>query len=194
MTEHLQILQKKLPSDIDPDFIYKIAENSSLIEMNKDDILINQGTKDQNAYFISKGSFLRSILTTEGELKTVMFHTEDFQEIIICSDSFYFNTTTEYSIIANEKSVVRKINHNFIESELHKNTPFLRFYSYNTDITFSLIELLRNKQVSLSSEQYLSWLFKNYSFIFKRFAAKDIASFMGITPVWLSKLKKKITS
>jgi hypothetical protein len=57
---------------------------------------------------------------------------------------------------------------------------------------FSIQNQLQNHLTGLSSEEFLKWLLKNYNFIPQRFSSHDIANFMGITPTWLSLLKRKL--
>ena len=56
----------------------------------------------------------------------------------------------------------------------------------------SVLNQFQNHLLGLSSEELLKWLLKNYQPIFQRFRSKDIANFMGVTPIWLSNLKRKI--
>ncbi|MGL5235395.1 MAG: hypothetical protein ACRC8Z_11730 [Empedobacter falsenii] len=123
-----------------------------------------------------------------------MFHTESFCEFFKSYDTIYFHQKTNYEIVANEHSIVIAIDFDILMNCLKDNLEFLQFYIHETEKLFINIDLFRNLQLGLTSEEYLEWLYQNYAFLFQRFQAQNIASFMGITPVWLSKLKAKYIS
>lgn len=56
---------------------------------------------------------------------------------------------------------------------------------------FETNHLIQNHLLALSSLDFFQWFLTHYGSIFKRFQSQDIASFMGITPAWFSKLKRK---
>lgn len=121
-----------------------------------------------------------------------MFHTESFCEFFKSYDTVYFHQKTNYEIIANEKSIVISLDFDLLMNKMTNDLQLLQFYTHETEKLFVTVDLFRNFQLPLTSEEYLEWLYQNYSFLFQRFPAQNIASFMGITNVWLSKLKSKM--
>ncbi|WP_353164398.1 Crp/Fnr family transcriptional regulator [Empedobacter brevis] len=192
-TETLHTLFAKLPEP-NQAFEKLLEENADIITVDKNKPLIPFQSSSRTIYFVAQGSFIRNIITSRGEKKTVMFHTESFCEFFKPYDTIYFHQKTDYELIANENAVIIAIDFDRLMNDLQDNVAFLQFYIRETEKLFVTVDVFRNFQLGLTSEEYLDWLYKHYTFIFQRFPAQNIASFMGITPVWLSKLKAKYIS
>ncbi|WP_339070270.1 hypothetical protein [Chitinophaga sp. 212800008-4] len=182
-----------LPAAENSDFIRRLESKCTVLSLDKNEPLIAFQSSNRKIYFIAQGSFIRNIITSRGEEKTVMFHTEHFCEFFKSYDTVYFHKKTNYEVKANEKSVVIAVDYDFLFQQIQNDIRLLQFYTRKTEELFVTIDLFRNFQLGLTSEEYLKWLYENYSFLFQRFPGQSIASFMGITNVWLSNLKAKIT-
>lgn len=192
-TKYFELLVSKFPPIENSGFIPQLKKKCDILALKKNEPLIAFQSNNRKIYFIAEGSFIRNIITSRGEEKTVMFHTENFCEFFKSYDTVYFHKGTNYEIKANEKSVVVSVDFDFFYQQIQKNLELLQFYTHETEKLFVNIDLFRNFQLGLTSEEYLRWLYENYAFLFQRFPAQSIASFMGITNVWLSNLKAKLT-
>lgn len=191
---YYNILKTKLPSIDNDEVISLIENNSKVIRIKKNDKLIKFQERNKKIYFIVEGSFIRNLITSRGETKTIMFHTETFQEFFKSYDTIYLHRKTDYELIANENSVIIEFDYLFLYSEIIiKNKELTLFFIEKTEERLLHLDNFRNFQLGLTSEEYLKWLYENYPFIFQRFTSQNIASFMGITNVWLSNLKAKLT-
>jgi len=190
----LQILRERLPRNISDDFIEEMVSNSKLIQLKRNDILVRDGETKRSVYLILNGSIERIVVTQSGEKKTMMFYTPDFKFFLTCYDSYFLNIKTESFLVANESTQVLEFSYAFIDNSRTRNVEFYRYYTNYMERIYTENEMFRNKLVSLDSEKYLEWLYENYSFLFRIFSSKSIASFMGITPEWLSHLKRKSIS
>ncbi|MCO5232310.1 MAG: hypothetical protein LC105_10190 [Chitinophagales bacterium] len=192
-TPYLHLLLNKLPPSANSGLAEILGSQSEVVHLDKNEALVPFQSKQRKIYFVAQGSFVRNIITSNGEEKTVMFHTESFCEFFKAYDTIFFHQATNYEIKANEKSVAVTVDYDFLMDWVQSDITLLKFYSHETEKLFSTIDLFRNYQLGLTSEEYLKWLYENYSFIFQRFSSQNIASFMGITNVWLSNLKAKLT-
>jgi len=190
----LQILRERLPRNISDEFIEEMVLNSKLIHLKKNDILVRDGETKRSVYLIMNGSLERIVIAESGEKKTMMFYTSDFKFFLACYDSYFLNIKTEYFLIANEPTEVLEFSYDFIDNSRTKNIEFYKYYTHYMERIYTENEMFRNKLISLGAEKYLEWLYANYSFLFRIFSSKSIASFMGITPEWLSHLKRKLIS
>lgn len=191
--QYFSILMNKFPTINDGTILKMLENQAEIICLDKGESLIAFQSNNRKIYCIIQGSFIRNIITSRGEEKTVMFHTESFCEFFKSYDSVYFHQKTNYEVKANEKSVVIAVDYDFFFNLIRDHIELLRFYTHKTEELFLAIDLFRNFQLGLTSEEYLKWLYENYNFLFLRFPGQNIASFMGITNVWLSNLKAKIT-
>ncbi|NIG54352.1 Crp/Fnr family transcriptional regulator [Chitinophaga sp. Cy-1792] len=192
-SDYVDALIQMLAAD-DQQLSLLLREKCEVLTLKKGETLIAFQSSNRKIYWIATGSFIRNIITSRGEEKTVMFHTESFCEFFKSYDTVYLHSKTNYEIIANEAAVVIAIHFDILMNVMKNNLKLLQFYNEKTEALFVTIDLFRNFQLGLTSEEYLDWLYHNYPFLFKRFPAQSIASFMGITPVWLSKLKAKLIS
>ncbi len=191
---HFKTLRLKFPvADNDP-FLEEFEQRCAVIEIKKNETLITHQADNRKMFFIVSGSFIRNIISSRGEEKTVKFHTDGFHEFVQAYDTIYFHEKTNYEIKANEKSTVIAFDYDFLYQRVKLNLELLVYFTERTEQLFTTLDLFRNFQLALTSEEYLAWLYRHYNFLFQRFPAQNIASFMGISPVWLSKLKAKLTS
>lgn len=169
ITQYFKLLVDKLPQQNNTDFISKLESKCDILMLDKNELLIAFQSNNRKIYFIAQGSFIRNNITSRGEEKTVMFHTESFCEFFKSYDTVYFHKKTNYEIKANEKSVVISIDFDFLFQQIQNDIKLLQFYTHETEKLFVNVDLFRNFQLGLTSEEYLKWLYENYPFIFQRF-------------------------
>lgn len=191
-SHYLDKLIETFPESSNKEFLKELEEKCEILHLDKSEPLVAYQSHNRKVYFIAKGSFIRNFISTQGEEKTIMFHTESFCKFFKSYDSIYFHEKTNYEIKANENSVVIAVDFDFFFNQIQKDIKLLQFYIQETEKLLLTIDLFRNFHLGLTSEEYLKWLYANYPFIFQRFASQNIASFMGITNVWLSNLKAKM--
>lgn len=191
--EEYKLFVEHLPNDFCESLKTTFREQACYIDLKKGDTLISEISFTKNKiYFILKGSCVRTVVTPKGDERAIMFHTDTFLPII---GNMYINSDeswVSYSIIANENTQLIEFNSSIGYEWVKKDTAFT-LYIYKENIQYlSTINQLQNHLIGLSSEDLYQWLLEKYPFLFKRFLSKDIASFMGVTPVWLSNIKHKI--
>lgn len=179
-----------LPENIPADFLSVVKENSHIRVLKKGEVLLEEFSQNQNAFFIIKGSFVRYIVTPRGEERAIMFHTEEFVPAIGSVHIRSENSAVNYLIKANEESTVMEVNI-AIRDYITACKPYMDFASKNILQVFSVQNQIQNHLLGLSTEDFYHWLVREHRFILQRFPAKDIANFMGVSPTWLSLLKKK---
>jgi hypothetical protein len=135
---------------------------------------------------------VRYIITSQGNEKAIMFHTEKFMPIMGNAYIKSENSVVSYLIKANERTKVIAWDMSFGLKYAMTDAAYIQFAANNAINMFSIQNQLQNHLTGLSSEEFLKWLLKNYNFIPQRFSFHDIANFMGITPTWLSLLKRKL--
>jgi len=187
-------MRRVLPETISDSFINEYIRKSEIIEIKKNRVLVDHGTLACSAFFIVRGSFMRSILTIDNEELMTMFQTDAFFTFMVCTDSFLEDEKSEFFIKANEDSLVLKTSRDFIREALDRDVEFLRFYADYVGKIYLMTETIRNKRLSLNAFDYLKWLYEKFPFLFLLYPSKSIAGFMGITPVWFSKIKSRLIS
>jgi CRP-like cAMP-binding protein len=173
-------------------------------------------TPDEKDFFVSLlqskslkvGEFLIRVgdvcryetFVTKGCLKTYYQDNDGFEHIIDFSIeewwaddlySFFTQTASKSNIKAIENSEVLQISKNSLEILYQRVPKFERFFR----VLFQNAYITQREQINLTlsasaEERYHLFLTKK-PYAEKRFSQKDIASYLGITPQFLSGLKKK---
>jgi CRP-like cAMP-binding protein len=176
-------LNEILPFDISSSAFKDFTEQASIIKLVRGDTLVYEREKQQKIYYILEGSCIRYAINQQGEEWAVMFHTENFIPVL---SSMYVNSAdslVSYLIKANENTFAFELNKAFGLKWFAKDPAFAAFI-YQRGIQYlSIMNQIQNHLLGLSSEDFLQWLIKKYGFMFQRFRSKDIANFMGVTPI-----------
>jgi CRP-like cAMP-binding protein len=191
--EIFDLLKVRLQTAVDADeaLINLFEQNGKIIHVRKKQLLVIPGTMDDNAYFIAKGAFLMSVVTEEGISKTTSFYLDHYNDFISCSDTVYLHTPTIYQVRAIEDSVVIRFSRKFLNHLLAADHRFLAYFLNERQMLSAIVSKIRDARLALSSAEFLDFLYDQYPMIFQRFPSQNIAEFMGITPVWLSNLKRR---
>lgn len=187
----LDLFREYYKQDITENFLNEIAGKAEYLEIPKGEILFSD--KDpRKTFLIISGSLVQFVITPKGEEKAIMFHTESFLPF---SGNTFFGleeSSVHHFARVNEDIKVIVIPYDFIADALTKYPFFTQKFYLNTLLYIQTLNRLQNHFTGLTSLAFLEWLLEHYSFLFQRFQSKDIASFMGITPTWLSSLKQKV--
>lgn len=186
--------------DILFDFISKYItlteeERDTIISLNifhsvkKGTILLKEGQTSKESYFVLKGC-IRKYYIIDGEEKTTAFYTE---MDVITPHCVYSKTPSEYYISCVEDTILTITN---ADMEVEVNSKFPKF-----DIMCRMMadELLSKQQIdfdefktSSPEQRYLNLVEKRPDLI-QRVPQHQLASYLGIKPQSLSRLRARIT-
>ncbi|TCQ96687.1 CRP-like cAMP-binding protein [Sphingobacterium sp. JUb20] len=184
-------IRLKFKHQLPEEFLEELQKNALLIELKKGEILFSDQAKRNRVFVIIDGSLVRFIVTPEGANRATMFHTEALFPMIGNNFENVEGSNLSYYIKANENAKLIEFKRDFALHCIEKY-PFLAKTSFMNMIDyFQTHHIIQNHLIALSSIDFFQWFLMQYGFIFKRFQSQDIASFMGITPEWFSKLKRK---
>ena len=160
------------------------------LEVESKTILLRQGEYAKNIFFVKKGS-LRMWMDHEGREITFQFFFEN--EMVASIESFRSNTPSPASIQAIEPSTLIVLNKKNFEVIL-RESPEIKDYMLEiafkrfSDYTKLYISFLKNNP----AQRYKD-LMTNQPYIIQRVPQHYIASYLGITPVSLSRIRNKIS-
>lgn len=170
-------------------------EKNALIELNlfhsvkKGTILLNEGQKSKDGYFVLKGC-IRKYYIIDGEEKTTAFFTEMEGLTPHCA---IHNSPSEYYISCVEDCFLAVSNN---EMSIEVNNKFPKF-----EIMCKLLseELLAKQQINFDEfktsspeQRYLNLIQKRPDLI-QRVPQHQLASYLGIKPQSLSRLRARIS-
>ncbi|MEM6542809.1 MAG: hypothetical protein AAF634_16760, partial [Bacteroidota bacterium] len=169
----------------------EIKANVKELVVEKNEVLVPYSSLKKTAYVIVSGSLKQSIIDATGEKTTTWFFFEHIFDVAVCLDSYIFEEYTKYEITALERSKVFQIRREKIEEWCHTYKEFSTFYREDILNTFFLATEIRNHLSSHPPAEFVRYLQNYYPEIIAKVPDKYLADFMGITPEWYSKLKKK---
>ena len=159
-------------------------------EIKKKEFLLQERQVCKYQYFVAKGCLKKYKLDNQGVEHVSMFAIEDYWTGDILS--FTKEIPSHYFIQALEMSsfyVLSKDNLSLLYQKVPKFEKFFRIL-YQRSLA-SYVER-SDQNISLTAEEkYLNFLNK-YPTLESRISQKNIASYLGITPEFLSLLKKRL--
>ena len=157
-----------------------VAKNSSLLE---------PGKICRNIYFVDKGCLRIFNRDKNGAEHNIMFCPENWWGADMAS--FSGQSPAFYSIDALEDTEVLYFSYQALE-QLYIEVPKLeRFFRILVQNGFAFYQRRINSNLSKSAEARYAIFRKLYPKLEQRIAQKHIASYLGITPVFLSMIRKR---
>jgi len=141
--------------------------------------------------YIIKGAFRSYFINDEGIEHTIQFAIEDW--FISDFNSYLNQSPASLFVEALENSVVHQISYDDVEALCNKNPKFERFFRLvaQKSFAFSQRRILSNLGQS-AEERYLDF-FNLYPSIVERVPQYALASYLGMSAEFLSKIKKRIS-
>ena len=165
-----------------------IVESAFIKNYRKGTILLKEGDFSNECYFIIKGC-IRSYYLKDGEEKTTEFYTEEQ----VISPSFYGKKIpSEYYLECIEETVA-SVGTPTLETEMYKKHPQLESLGrvISERIIANYQDSFADFRMASAEERYLN-LLKNRPDLINRVPQYQIASYLGIKPESLSRIRKRI--
>lgn len=154
------------------------------------EFLVREGEVCRYETFVTSGCLITYYTDNNGSEHIIDFSIEEWWAEDLYS--FLTQTASKMNIKAIEDTCILQISKNNLELLYGKVPKFERFFRILFQNAFIAQRDQINTMLSIPAEErYLLFLEKK-PYAEKRFSQKDIASYLGITPQFLSTLKKKI--
>lgn len=161
-------------------------------EFSKKSTFLSNGQIENYISFIEKGE-VRLFIPKEDEEKDITFGFSFQGEFVSAYDSFLTQTPSQYQLETLVKTTLWSISYNDLQ-EVYKTTKIGN--TIGRFISEKLFLIKSNREQSLLNETpeqlYLN-LFKNRPNVIKLIPLKYIASYIGVTPQALSRIRKRIS-
>lgn len=176
--------------NINEEEILLLANDYPIKKVVKDEFLLRANEFSKYTYFIEKGLLRQYSIDSKGKEHTISFAPENW--FVSDRESIYFNASSAYYIQALEDSEIVMIDEDFIKNLSIKIPAFTEF---NNKLLHNHIRHLQNRiHMLLSSnaeERYLEFV-AMYPDILLRVPQTMVASYLGITPESLSRVRKEL--
>jgi len=156
------------------------------------EIYIPEGKIFKKIFYIKKGLLRIFFITESGEEKTFFFRWEG--HIAAIPECIFDNQPTRQTWQALEDCELMEIDFDIVEKLSENNISFIKTRMGLAEKMF--LEALKRVEsfvLDKPEERYQKLIIQNPEII-KRVADKHIASFIGVTPVSLSRIRKRLAS
>ncbi|MDY7394874.1 Crp/Fnr family transcriptional regulator [Aureibaculum sp. 2210JD6-5] len=176
--------------DIEEKEIASLLENCTIKKVKRDESLLRSGEYCKHTFFVEKGLLRQYSIDEKGREHILSFAPENW--FVTDRESTYFNRPSAYFIQALEDSEVVMLDEKFIQL-LSRKIP--TFTDFNNRLLHNHIRQLQNRINLLLSataeERYLQFI-KMYPDILLRVPQTMVASYLGITPESLSRVRREL--
>ena len=185
----LQNISRHIELDrTETDFFISLLQTKKL---KRKELLLKQGDICKTENFIVKGCLRTYTIDNNGFEHIVLFGIEDWWVGDLYS--FLTQSPATYFIDALEDTVVIQITKANLDKLYERVPKFERFFRLILQNAFIAQQQRINQNLSFTAEQrYLDFINK-YPQLEQRLTQKQISAYLGITPVFLSMLRKKLS-
>ncbi len=169
--------------------IAKLVSKTKIISLKEKELLIKKGEKNPKAALIIKG-LVRAYHLVEEDQKTVLFRKEG--EFIGSPHWMFSRKPAVEEVEALENSWLVEVDFQTFKKLAEKNLPLAR--AYNTALESMLMDaIIRIESFTALSpeERYLKFI-ENNKGLAQRIPMKHLASYLGVTPFSLSRIRRRI--
>lgn len=170
-------------------FLYSNLQKN---EFKKGDILLNKGSRSNYSFFVEKGLLRSYMLADDGKEHIIQFAPENW--FIVDRSSVYFNDHSESYIEAIEDTEVVLIDEDFLCQAKEIDAEFGKYHDKLLHNHIRQMQRRINLLLGASAEtRYLDFI-KMYPDLLLRVPQWMIASYLGITPESLSRVRKELAN
>lgn len=159
--------------------------------LNKNDFILEAGNTCNSMVIINRGGLRYYSINDKGE-QSYWFAFEG--EWLGDYESFLTRQPSSHFIQAIEATEIFSLSYNDMQRLYARGAKFERFGRLIAENLFVKVERSRNELVSLSAEHRYLNLIKDHPNILKRVPVQHIATYLGIQPQSLSRIRRKIAS
>lgn len=182
-------LSKRL--NINENEISPFVHNCNIKTVEKDEFLLREGERCNYVFFVERGLLRQYAIDEKGKEHTISFAPESW--FVTDRESAYFHQPSVYFIQALEDSRLAFIDEEFIQLLIEKIPSFAEL---NNKLLHNQIRHLQHRIYELlgatAEERYLKFI-KMYPDMLLRVPQTMVASYLGITPESLSRVRKEIS-
>ena len=167
----------------------QIASHLNLIKVIKNQEIISQGCTVNQIFYVVSGALRAFHLDKKGKESTVMFAINDWW--ITDMNGFANQEKAQVSLVALEDAKVVSIQYSAMEELLNEIPKLERFFRILFQRAYIREQSRMLRQLSMDvATRYHSFV-KKYPNIIAAISQKQMASYLGVTPEFLSQVKNK---
>jgi CRP-like cAMP-binding protein len=177
---------------IEPGIANEIIGTQKKLVAEKNEFLLSEGEICRHSFFVEKGLLRYYSIDTKGKEHVIQFAPEGW--FTGDRESIYFKKPSQYFIQALETTAVIALDEGFIIQLSKRSDAFLEFNNRLLHTHIMHLQKRINQLLSATAEErYLDFI-KIYPDILLRVPQTMVASYLGITPESLSRVRKDLAN
>ncbi|PKQ61919.1 cyclic nucleotide-binding protein [Labilibaculum manganireducens] len=157
----------------------------------KNEIIFTEGKIANEIYFVTKGC-VRLFYNVDGKDRTAFFYTDG--QFICAGESYTYNVPARENYQAIEKTEIYVFDKANIKKLLEVSSKFELIARIATENELIVCQRIIASFVTKSAEERYIELLETNGELFQRVPQQYIASFLGVSPETLSRIKKRVLS
>lgn len=175
---------------IDPADLPGLINATQKRQLKPGDIYIREGEKSQRLAYIINGMIRCYHINEKGIESTVLLRWEN--QIVASYDSILWQKPSRFTYHALEQTSLLEVNYDILQQLLANKAVFEQArYHFLLDMLAQSLERLESFVLLTPEERYLQ-LIQDKPDLLQRVSDKHLATVLGITPVSLSRIRKRI--
>lgn len=165
----------------------EITGNGEILTYRREEILKKVNTTEKYLYFIIRGSAGILLWNKNNFVCTDIIFDRDF----VCDYlSFITRQSTPYQVIAFEDAEMFRISHERFDQFTRNNPSGDKIWRYATQALYVEKHYQQLQLLTMSASERYGMILQHQQFVLQRIPQKYIASYLGVTPQSLSRLRK----
>jgi CRP-like cAMP-binding protein len=186
----LQNISRHIQLDkTETDFFISLLQSKKI---KRKDFLLKQGNVCKTENFIVKGCLRTYTIDENGFEHIVLFGIEDWWVGDLYS--FLTQSPATYFIDALEDTEILQITKSNLDKLFDEVPKFEKFFRLILQNAFIAQQQRINQNLSFTAEQRYTDFITKYPQLEQRLSQKQVAAYLGITPVFLSMLRRKLAN
>ncbi len=175
--------------DLDDDSIAYLIQHITPLKLRRKEFLLKEGQICQSIYFVEKGCLRMYFIDNKANEQITQFALEHWW----MADHFSFmdSNPSAYFIQTVEKSEVLAINALSFQAILHELPQMERYFRIVMQRALAASQLRLKYMYKMSKEEFYLHFSTSFPEFLQRVPQYMIASYLGLTPQYVSELRKK---
>ena len=177
---------------MDDALLAELLSQCKTVQVRKGDFMVRQGDMSSQNYYVQKGLMRYYSVDETGKEHILQFAPEGW--FVSDRQSGYLQSPTDFFIDALEDSELLVLDENFLNGLSKKNENFV---DLNNKLLHNHIRSLQkriNQLLSYTAEKRYVDFVRTYPDILARVPQSMVASYLGITPESLSRVRRELAS
>lgn len=179
-------------NELNSEDILHFLQHTTILSLQQGEIFLEQGSMKSNIYFINEGLIRSYYVNEKGEEITNRIRYEN--QVMSCYEIDLLHQPSRYYLQALEPTQLLIMEVKTMREIVHGHPKYeagLRFFL--SDSLLQAVQLIDDFILLSPEERYLKFI-KEHPNLLNRVPNKYIANILGITPVSLSRIRKRIAT